>query len=84
MSIYLSRTEEDLQTVINKTLPALCQVDSIKLKHQPHSKKSKHTYNYSFVYNNKIYSFLFSPKIFFVQETKKQTATKGSYVWVSK
>ncbi len=59
MSIYLSRTEEDLQIAVNKTLPALCQVDSIKLTHQPNSKKSKHTYNYSFVHNNKDYSFLF-------------------------
>ena len=60
MSVYLSRTEEDLLDIINKTLPTLCQVDNIELSHQ--AKNSQYVYSYSFIYNDKSYFFHFHKK----------------------
>ena len=38
MTIYMSSSEEELNLVIKKKLPKLCQMDSIELS--PHQKKT--------------------------------------------
>lgn len=59
-AIYMSSSEEELNLVISKTLPGLCQVDSIELlSQQKKYKKSKYIYCYSFEYKDQNYFIVF-------------------------
>ena len=56
LSIYMSHSETDLQLLIGKELPHLCQVDSIELSsREPIAKNTKYVHNYSFTYLNNSY-----------------------------
>ena len=56
LSIYMSHSEKDLQILIGKKLPHLCQVDSIELSsREPIAKNTKYVHNYSFTYLNNSY-----------------------------
>jgi len=58
ISIYLSRSEKDMDHLIKHTLPELCTVDSIEFI----DKKSKATYSHSFNYKDKKYYINFYKK----------------------
>ena len=62
LPIYLSRTEEELFSIIKEKLPELCLMHSIDLDHLPTSKKSKNTYTYLFTYKDKDYFIHFHKK----------------------
>ena len=60
LSIYMSQSEKDLQALVGKELPHLCQVDSIELSSQKSNiKKTKYMYSYPFTYIDKNYSIHF-------------------------
>ncbi len=71
VTIYASPSIEDLNIVIRKKLPSLCQVDSIELSSQEQNyKKSKYTYSYAFKYKEENH-FIFFYKTTGIKSTEK-------------
>lgn len=77
LAIYLSSSENNLFTLMQKKLPLLCNVDFIKLSHQYPVKKTKYIYSYPFIYNDEQYCINFHKTLGFVTTHKSFLKTIG-------
>ena len=69
MNLSLSRSEEELLSVIKQKLPSICQVDLIAFSDTPWD-GTKHTYTYPFTHNNQGYFIHFHKTKMFSREER--------------
>ena len=74
LTIYMARSDEELQQAISKKLPEPCQVDFITLSSRM-QKKLKHIFTYSFTYKEENY-FIHFHKSQGIKKTEKRSLKK--------